>query len=130
MAGDFRKNEGAREKPTKEQMESLYLLVKELQKTLPNLVHVLGHQECPGYSWKNSPGDNWDYRKVINGEWVYSDGGVVSPNQPSPLPVQYVIQEGDTLWSITKEIPGITVDQLLSANPGIDPKRLKIGRNN
>ena len=128
VAGDFRKKEGAREKPTQEQMESLYLLVKELKKTLPKLNRVLGHQECPGYSWKNCPGDNWDYRRVINGELVSSDDVVVSPNPPSPLPEQYIIQEGDTFWSIAKEIKGITVEQLISANPGIDPKQLKVGQ--
>lgn len=69
VIGDFRK-EGANEKPTQAQMESLYLLVKELQETFPKLKIIKGHQECPGYSWKNCPGDTWDYKKVVNGSFL------------------------------------------------------------
>lgn len=67
LIGDFRK-EGAAEKPTNEQMESLYLLDKELYKQLPNMKRTIGHQECPGYSWKNCPGDTWNYKEVIAGK--------------------------------------------------------------
>ena len=69
VIGDFRKN-GANEKPTEAQQQSLYLLVKELQKTLPKLKIIKGHNECSGYSWKNCPGDTWDYKKVINGSFI------------------------------------------------------------
>lgn len=69
VIGDFRK-EGAKEKPTEAQMMSLYLLVKELQATLPKLKIIKGHQECPGYSWKNCPGDTWDYKSVVNGSFI------------------------------------------------------------
>lgn len=64
LVGDFRKD-GAAEVPTEEQKESLYLLNKELYKELPNMKQTLGHQECPGYSWKNCPGDTWNYKEVI-----------------------------------------------------------------
>ncbi|WP_368657614.1 N-acetylmuramoyl-L-alanine amidase [Metabacillus halosaccharovorans] len=67
LVGDFRKD-GANEKPTKEQMVSLYLLNKELIKELPHMKYVKGHNECPGYSWKNCPGDTWDYKNVIAGK--------------------------------------------------------------
>jgi N-acetylmuramoyl-L-alanine amidase len=64
LIGDFRK-EGAAEEPTAEQKESLYLLNKELYKVLPNMERTIGHQECPGYAWKNCPGDTWNYKAVI-----------------------------------------------------------------
>lgn len=64
LVGDFRK-EGANETPTEEQKSSLYLLNRELYKELPNMKRTIGHCECPGYSWKNCPGDTWDYKKAI-----------------------------------------------------------------
>ncbi len=67
LVGDFRKD-GAAEKPTAEQIEALYLLNKELYKLLPNMKRTIGHQECPGYSWKNCPGDTWNYKDVIAGK--------------------------------------------------------------
>ncbi|KAB2329596.1 N-acetylmuramoyl-L-alanine amidase [Cytobacillus depressus] len=67
VIGDFRK-EGEAEKPTQDQIISLFLLNKELFKEIPSMKHVIGHQECPGYAWKNCPGDTWDYKKVITGE--------------------------------------------------------------
>jgi LysM repeat protein len=122
VVGDFRKG---KEKPTQAQMESLYLTVKAVKKELPRINRVIGHQECPGYSWKNCPGDNWDYRRVISGELVTSDDGVAAP---TPLPGKYTIQDGDTFWSIAKEISGMTVDKLVAANPGVDPTRLQVGQ--
>ncbi|WP_176215137.1 peptidoglycan recognition protein family protein [Cytobacillus gottheilii] len=67
VAGDFRKG---KEKPTDAQILSLYLLIKELQRALPKLTRILGHQECPGYSWKNCPGDNWSYKDVVAGKFI------------------------------------------------------------
>jgi LysM repeat protein len=127
VAGDFRKG---KEKPSQAQLDSLYLLVKELKEELPKLKTVLGHQECPGYSWKNCPGDNWNYKDVIAGRGV-----TVTPENPAPtkavqperLPDTYVVQEGDTFWSIAKELEGIDVDDLVARNPHVDPKALKIG---
>ncbi|WP_053178034.1 peptidoglycan recognition protein family protein [Peribacillus loiseleuriae] len=72
LVGDFRK-EGAAEKPTAEQMQSLYLLNKELYKVLSNMKITLGHQECPGYAWKNCPGDTWNYKDVISGKILISE---------------------------------------------------------
>ena len=69
LIGDFR-TEGSKEKPTEAQMMSLYLLVKELQRTLPKLKIIKGHQECPGYSWKNCPGDTWNYKNVVDGSFL------------------------------------------------------------
>src|SRR5699024_7992856 len=95
---------------------------------------VLGHQECPGYSWKNCPGDNWNYKEVLKGVGVTVSGTkppkVNTPNKPSKptkVPDTYVIQEGDTFWSIAKKLKGISVDDIIKANPKVDPKKLKAG---
>ena len=41
-------------------------------------------------------------------------------------PAQQTIQEGDTLYSISKST-GVPLDQIMKANPGIDPNALVIG---
>lgn len=127
VAGDFRKG---KEKPTQEQMESLYLLVEALQEELPKLKIILGHQECPGYSWKNCPGDGWDFRKVIDGTLVSADDAAhnLVPTKTEKLPDAYVVQEGDTFWSISRELEGVTLDEIQALNPGVDPKNLKVGQ--
>lgn len=120
LTGDFRKG---KQKPTQEQMESLYLLNKELFKEVPSLKETKGHQEMAGYSWKNCPGDNWNYKKVIDGSLVSSD----DVKSPASLPYKYVIQEGDTFWSIAKELEGVSVEELKTMNPKVDPTKLTIG---
>lgn len=53
MVGDFRVG---RQEPTKEQYDSLLWLLNYLRNTLPNKnLQILGHQEYPGYSWKDCP---------------------------------------------------------------------------
>lgn len=57
------------------------------------------------------------------------------PSSPRPAiagkaktsPGSYRIQPGDSFWSISRR-HGLTVTQLLHANPGINPRRLSIGK--
>jgi hypothetical protein len=74
FTGDFRvKNGKPVQEPTKEQIETVYYLLKflfDLKQELPNLKHIKGHNECPGYSWKECPGFNMnefrkDYSKFL-----------------------------------------------------------------
>lgn len=112
LTGDFRTEE-----PTKEQEESLRLLVEALQKEYPHLKDIKGHNEFSGYAWKECP--VFDYKKVL------SQKGKV--DKPEQLPNTYEIQEGDTFWSIAKGL-NITVDNIKKANPDLDPTKLQVGQ--
>lgn len=83
------------------------------------------HNEMPGYSWKACC--VFDYNKAFKD--VLSDMLPVV-KQPDPVPELYTIQEGDTFWSIAlkdgKE--GITVEDLIAANPDVKPSQLKVGQ--
>lgn len=58
LVGDYRKYE-----PTEAQKRSLRQLHNSLKLDLPNYVKTLGHNEIPGYTWKQCP--CFDYRLVI-----------------------------------------------------------------
>ena len=46
---------------------------------------------------------------------------------PKPKMKSYTIRSGDTLWAIANR-NGISVDKLMSANRGVDPKKLRAGK--
>ena len=52
------------------------------------------------------------------------------PKPPEPAPQSYTVKEGDTVISIWRSLRGTERgwDALVSANPGLDPSRLKIGQ--
>ncbi|MFF2459722.1 peptidoglycan-binding protein, partial [Peribacillus simplex] len=80
------------------------------------------HNEMPGYSWKACC--QYNYRDAF--DWK----GSKTPVKPQPAPDVYTIQEGDTFWSIAHKdgTGGLQVEDLIKANPGIDPTKLKIGQ--
>ncbi|MFC0188244.1 peptidoglycan-binding protein [Fictibacillus aquaticus] len=80
------------------------------------------HNEMPGYSWK--PCCVFDYRAA------FYFNPPVKVVQPAPLPGEYVIQEGDTFFSIAGQDgpAGITTEDLIAANPDVDPRKLKVGQ--
>ena len=54
----------------------------------------------------------------------------VSETPSSSVPtggVEYTIQSGDTLGKVAAEF-GVSLDKLLSANPGVQPRYLKVGQ--
>lgn len=54
--------------------------------------------------------------------------GEAPPEEPScPGGTLYTIRAGDTFWQISRRM-GIPLDELLAANPGVDPDRLQIGQ--
>jgi len=79
------------------------------------------HNEMPGYSWKACC--QYNYRDAF--DWK----GSKNPSKPEPAPDVYTIQEGDTLSIAHKDgTGGVQVEDLIKANPGIDPTKLKIGQ--
>ncbi len=60
---------------------------------------------------------------------IVTDVVVVSPaaGECPPSYIVYVVQSGDTLWKIARRY-NTTVDQLINANPDIDPHNLQIGQ--
>ncbi|KQU22362.1 hypothetical protein ASG61_22935 [Bacillus sp. Leaf75] len=83
------------------------------------------HNEMPGYSWKACC--VFDYKKAFKDAVVNLP---IKGQEPSAVPGLYTIQEGDTFWSIAlkdgKE--GITVEDLITANPDVKPSQLTIGQ--
>jgi LysM repeat protein len=45
---------------------------------------------------------------------------------PTPTPFRYTIEEGDTLLTIAFQF-GVTVDDIVALNPGLDPRLLSVG---
>jgi N-acetylmuramoyl-L-alanine amidase len=115
LVGDFRTEE-----PTAEQKASLYVLVDALKRDLPNYKRTRGHNEFPDYAWKHCP--EFDYRAVC------SKSVEVAKVPAVKVPSEYVIQEGDTLWSVANELKGVTVNDLIAANPSINPSAIRIGQ--
>ena len=52
--------------------------------------------------------------------------GISSPTFPSSLQ-RYRVRSGDTLWQISRR-HGISLTQLQNANPGLAPRRLRVGK--
>ncbi|WP_418790331.1 LysM peptidoglycan-binding domain-containing protein [Phosphitispora sp. TUW77] len=49
-----------------------------------------------------------------------------SQQQKCPGQVYWIIEPGDTFWTISRAL-NIPLEEILKANPGIDPYNLQIG---
>ncbi|WP_077621579.1 peptidoglycan-binding protein [Sediminibacillus massiliensis] len=112
VAGDYR---------TDEMDEATLASIDELQQALVD--DKIGsqdrsHNEMPGYPWKACCVFN--YMEAFK----FLDSNV----KQAPLPDEYVIQEGDTFWSIANGIEGLNVDDLIKINPDVDYSKLKVGQ--
>lgn len=56
---------------------------------------------------------------------VVTPPAVVVP--PTPAVTEYVIQKGDTFYSISKQT-GVSMKAIQNANPGVEPTKLKLGQ--
>ena len=63
-----------------------------------------------------------------NGNTENSPSSEVASSLPEALTLDYKIQSGDRLYSLARQY-GTKVDAILGANPGLDPKRLKVGQS-
>ncbi|MED4206603.1 peptidoglycan-binding protein [Neobacillus mesonae] len=83
------------------------------------------HREMPGYAWKECC--MFDYKAAIKYKQK-ADMPAAVTTKPAQCPDTYVIQEGDTFWGIAHNNEGITVEDLIAANPGVEPTKLKVGQ--
>lgn len=113
LSGDFRHDE-----PTNGQKSSLIELVEALKQDLPNYKRTLGHSDYPGYELRLCPVLDW--RSILENKQV-------STPQPTQTKETHTIKKGDTLWRIAVE-NNLTVEKILSLNPGIDPHQLQPGQ--
>ncbi|MGJ9460140.1 peptidoglycan-binding protein [Oceanobacillus sp. CF4.6] len=75
------------------------------------------HNEMAGYSWKSCCVFN--YKEAFK---------FLDAKKPSVVPGTYKIQEGDTFWGIANNDEGITVNDLITSNPNVNPAKLQIGQ--
>jgi N-acetylmuramoyl-L-alanine amidase len=116
LTGDFRKETGG-QKPTSAQLESLRLLVEAIKQDVPSIKRVRGHNEFPGYAWKNCPGDTWDYRETLKKP-------VLKTSTTSNV---YLVKKGDTLGVIAKRYK-TTVAALQKLNNIKNPNLINVGK--
>ncbi len=57
---------------------------------------------------------------------VPGNGAGVDPS-PAPASATYIVRPDDTLWDIAANY-GLSIADLLAANPGVDPRRLAVGQ--
>ena len=55
------------------------------------------------------------------------DSGLLTPAEDSSGRMQYTIRRGDTPSTVARKL-GISLDSLMRANPGIEPRYLRIGQ--
>lgn len=87
------------------------------------------HSAYPGYDWKKCSVYSPKYalatgEKIVDGS---SDTEVAEPSTPAPTPDVYIVQQGDTLYSITAT-EDFTADDLASWNGIADPTTLQVGQ--
>ena len=125
LVGDFRK-----ELPTEAQLFSLYKILDALMLDLNVSVrNVTGHSEMPGYDWKPCPViDMNDLRARLAGALPQTAQEIVVVDTKPVSGTTYTVKRGDTLWEIAEDRAGVSVKELLVMNPGLDPKRLRIGQ--
>ena len=77
------------------------------------------HHEFPGYAWKQCC--VFDYQSVLS-------SSIPKEVVIDPLPEQYIVQPGDTLWGLANNDDRFTVEDLMKWNNITDPSKLRVGQ--
>lgn len=56
------------------------------------------------------------------------ESGTIAPSGPTATPFVHIVQQGETLLGIAIQY-GVTLDNLLLVNPGVDPRILSVGQS-
>ncbi|NRS15800.1 N-acetylmuramoyl-L-alanine amidase [Brevibacillus sp. HB1.4B] len=92
LVGDFRT-----QKPTPEQLDAANRLIQHLQVQIPSMKQVFGHQEYPGYAWKNCPAFPMGTFRINYSQFLQKAVGKV--DKPKQIPV--AIKLNETLLAVT-----------------------------
>ncbi|ATF11639.1 N-acetylmuramoyl-L-alanine amidase [Brevibacillus brevis X23] len=92
LVGDFRTQQ-----PTAAQLDAANRLIQHLQVQIPSMKQVLGHQEYPGYAWKNCPA--FPMGKFRSDYSQYLQKPVDKVDKPQHVPV--AISLNGSLLSVT-----------------------------
>ncbi|RAT94517.1 N-acetylmuramoyl-L-alanine amidase [Brevibacillus sp. Leaf182] len=92
LVGDFRT-----QKPTPEQLDAANRLIQHLQVQIPSMKQVFGHQEYPGYAWKNCPALPMGTFRINYSQFLQKAVGKV--DKPKQIPV--AIKLNETLLAVT-----------------------------
>ncbi|MBG9942857.1 N-acetylmuramoyl-L-alanine amidase [Brevibacillus formosus] len=86
LVGDFRTQQ-----PTAAQLEAANHIIQHLQVQIPTMKQVLGHQEYPGYAWKNCPAFPMGTFRTNYSQFLQKS--VVKVDKPKQVPVAIKLNE-------------------------------------
>ncbi|RAT99236.1 N-acetylmuramoyl-L-alanine amidase [Brevibacillus sp. Leaf182] len=92
LVGDFRTQQ-----PTAAQLDAANRLIQHLQVQIPTMKQVFGHQEYPGYAWKNCPAFPMGTFRTNYSQFLQKAVGKV--DKPKQIPV--AIKLNDELLAVT-----------------------------
>ncbi|WP_409174350.1 N-acetylmuramoyl-L-alanine amidase [Brevibacillus fortis] len=92
LVGDFRIQQ-----PTAAQLDAANRLIKHLQEQIPTMKQVFGHQEYPGYAWKNCPAFPMGKFRLDYSQFLQKPVGKI--DKPQQVPV--AISLNGSLLSVT-----------------------------
>ncbi|ASJ54395.1 N-acetylmuramoyl-L-alanine amidase [Brevibacillus formosus] len=104
LVGDFRT-----QKPTPEQLDAANRLIQHLQVQIPTMKQVFGHQEYPGYAWKNCPAFPMGTFRTNYSQFLQKAVGKVDKRKQVPvaiklnevlLPVTGFLQDGVSMLPV------------------------------
>lgn len=123
MVGGIDAKGKAEDNFTQAQYAALAEKLRELKAKYPN-AKIQGHRDFPNVK-KDCP--SFDVRKWIDETGVFETSKPIEGEDDLIIRCVEVTNANPTIFSLSKRF-GYTVDQLLKANPLLDPTKLKVGQ--